>query len=60
MKSNAIPVTGRGGLQSGEMLRVPHSLENRLAEGGVFVSLTHGCALFLRNTLNSSSDTNFR
>jgi hypothetical protein len=30
-KSKAIPVTGRGGLQGCEILRIPHCLDNRLA-----------------------------
>jgi hypothetical protein len=38
-KSKAIPETGRGGLQGCEMLRIPHCLENRLTDGGKFVSL---------------------
>jgi hypothetical protein len=38
---NAIPVTGRGGLQGCEMLRVPHCLDNRLTDGGKVVSPTH-------------------
>jgi hypothetical protein len=29
-ESKAIPVTGRGGLQGYEMLRIPHCLDNRL------------------------------
>jgi hypothetical protein len=29
-KSKAISVTGRGGLQSSEMLRIPHGLYSRL------------------------------
>jgi hypothetical protein len=37
-KSKAIPVTGRGGLQGCEMLRIPHSLENLLTDGGKVVS----------------------
>jgi hypothetical protein len=33
-KSKAIPVTGCGGLQGCEMLRIPHCLDNRLEDGG--------------------------
>jgi hypothetical protein len=40
-KGKAIPVTGRGGLQGCEMLRIPHCLGNRLTDGGKYVSLTH-------------------
>jgi hypothetical protein len=36
----SIPVTGRGGLQGCEMLRIPHILENTLTDGGEVVSLT--------------------
>jgi hypothetical protein len=35
-----IPVRGRGGPQGCEMLRLPHFLHNRLADGGEVVSLT--------------------
>jgi hypothetical protein len=38
-KSKAIPVTGLGGLQSCEMLRISHCLDNRLRDGGKVVSL---------------------
>jgi hypothetical protein len=41
LKSKAIPVTGRGGLQGCDMLRIPHCLDNRLTDGGEVVSLTH-------------------
>jgi hypothetical protein len=40
-KSKGIPVTGRGGLQSCEMLRISHCLDNRLTDGGKVVSPTH-------------------
>jgi hypothetical protein len=40
-KSKAIPVTGRGGLQSCGMLRILHYLDNRLTDGGEVVSPTH-------------------
>jgi hypothetical protein len=36
----AIPVTGRGGSQGCERLRLPHFLDNRLTVGGKVVSLT--------------------
>jgi hypothetical protein len=37
---NAIPVTGRGGLQDCEMLRIPHCLDSRLKDGSKVVSFT--------------------
>jgi hypothetical protein len=40
-KSKAIPVTGRGGLQGCEMLRISHCLDNRLTDFGEVVSATH-------------------
>jgi hypothetical protein len=40
-KSKAIPVTGLGGLQGCEMLRIPHCLDNRLTDGGKVVGPTH-------------------
>jgi hypothetical protein len=33
-----VPVTGRGGLQGCEMLRIQHCLDNRLTDGGKVVS----------------------
>jgi hypothetical protein len=33
-KSRAIPVTGRGGLEGCEMLKIPHCLDNRFIDGG--------------------------
>jgi hypothetical protein len=33
IKSKAIPVTGRGGLEGCKMLRIPHCLDNRLTDG---------------------------
>jgi hypothetical protein len=36
----AIPVTGRGGPNGSETLRFPHFLDDRLTDGGEFVSLT--------------------
>jgi hypothetical protein len=40
-EAKAIPVTGHGGLQGCEMLRIPHCLDNRLIDGGKVVSPTH-------------------
>jgi hypothetical protein len=37
-KHKRIPVTGHGGLQGCEMLRIPHFLDNWLIDGG-WVSL---------------------
>jgi hypothetical protein len=34
-------VTGHGGLNGMEMLRILHSLDNRFTDGGEFVSLAH-------------------
>jgi hypothetical protein len=39
-KSKVIPITGRGGLQGSEMLRMPHCLDSRLTDGGKVVSTT--------------------
>jgi hypothetical protein len=39
-KCKASTVTGYGGLQGSEMSRVPHFLDNRLADGGEVVNLT--------------------
>jgi hypothetical protein len=38
-KSKAIPVTGLGGSQVCETSRIPHFLDNRLADGGEVFSL---------------------
>jgi hypothetical protein len=40
VKSEAIPVTGRGGPEGCETSRLPHFLDNRLTDGGELVSLT--------------------
>jgi hypothetical protein len=40
-KGKAIPVTGRGGPYGSETSRLPQFLDNRLTDGGEFVSLTH-------------------
>jgi hypothetical protein len=48
--SKAIPITGRRGIQDFEMLRIPHSLDSRLTDGGgvvslpVFTSQKHYCS----------------
>jgi hypothetical protein len=49
-RSKAIPVTGRGDLEGCEMLRIRDCVDNRLTDGGNFVSLTHNF---------SASDTHF-
>jgi hypothetical protein len=36
-----MPVTGRGGLQGNEMLRIPRCLDNRFTDGAEVVRLTH-------------------
>jgi hypothetical protein len=41
IECEAIPVTGRGGLQRCEMLRIPHFVDNRLIDDGEVVSLMH-------------------
>jgi hypothetical protein len=40
-KGKAIPLTGHGGPEGCETLRLPHYLDNRLTDGGKVVSLTH-------------------
>jgi hypothetical protein len=45
LKSNAIPVTSRGGLQDCEMLRISHSLDTQLINVGEVVSLKAPTAL---------------
>jgi hypothetical protein len=40
-KVKAIPVTGRGGPQGCETLRLPHFIDSWLTDGGEVVSLTH-------------------
>jgi hypothetical protein len=40
VKNKAIPVTGRGGPQNCETTKLPHSLDNRLTDGGELLSLT--------------------
>jgi hypothetical protein len=46
-KGKAIPVTGRGGSQGCETLRLPHFLDSRLAGGGE-VSLTRRPSFILQ------------
>jgi hypothetical protein len=41
IKSKAIPLTGLGGLEGCEMVRIPHYIDNRLTDGGKDVSPTH-------------------
>jgi hypothetical protein len=50
-KSKAIPVTDHGGLQAREMFRTPHSLDNRLTDGGTLPTLRTGRALLPRNMI---------
>jgi hypothetical protein len=38
---SAIPVTGRGGLENSEVLRISHCLDSRFRDGGKVFSLTH-------------------
>jgi hypothetical protein len=45
----AIPITGCGGLEGCQILRIPYCLDNRLADGSEVVSLTHGPCCFPRN-----------
>jgi hypothetical protein len=44
-KGNAIPVTGRGGLQGCETSRLPYLLDNRLTDGDKVVSFTRRAAV---------------
>jgi hypothetical protein len=41
LEMQTIPVTGRGGIQGCEMLRIRHCLDNRLTAGSNSVRLTH-------------------
>jgi hypothetical protein len=50
-RSNAVPLTDRGGLQGCEMLRIPDFLDSRLTDGGTVVSLRNGRALLPRNII---------
>jgi hypothetical protein len=47
----AIPVTGCGGLQGCEMLRIPNCLDNQLIDGGKTVSPHAPVALYSPGTL---------
>jgi hypothetical protein len=47
-KGKAIPVTGRGGPYGCEISRLSHFLDNRLTDGGEFVSLTRQMTFTLR------------
>jgi hypothetical protein len=49
----AIPVTGRGGVQGSEMLRIPPFLDNRLTYGAEVVNLTLRPLLAPRNILGT-------
>jgi hypothetical protein len=40
-KLETVPITGRGGPLGCEILRIPHCLDNRLIDGGKFVSPMH-------------------
>jgi hypothetical protein len=55
----AIPLTGRGGLQACEMLRIPHCIDIGLTDGGKVVSLTHRPRSTLQKHYFSSSGTHF-
>jgi hypothetical protein len=41
LKSKAVPVTDRGGVQGWEILGIPHCLYSRLTDGGKVVSTKH-------------------
>jgi hypothetical protein len=47
-KSNAIPVTGRGGQDGCELLRLPQFPDNQLTDEGEVVSLTRRPPFTLR------------
>jgi hypothetical protein len=57
--SKTISVAGRGGLEGCEMLRIPHSLHNRLTDGGKVVSPTHQPRSTLQNYYFSAFGTHF-
>jgi hypothetical protein len=59
VKNKAIPVTGRGGLQGCEMLRIPHCLDSRLTDGGKVVISTHRPRFTLQKHYFPASGTNF-
>jgi hypothetical protein len=56
-KSKAIPITGRGGLQGCEMLRIPHCLDSRLTDGDKVVSPRHWLHSTLQKHNFSASGT---
>jgi hypothetical protein len=58
-KSEAIPVTGCGGLYGYEMLRIPHLLDNRHKDGGKVVSPTHRPRSTPQEHYFSASGTHF-
>jgi hypothetical protein len=57
--SEAIPITGRGGLWGCEMLRIPHFLANRLTDGSKVVSLNHRPRSTPQKHYFSTSGTHF-
>jgi hypothetical protein len=59
IKSEAIPVTGRGCLQGCEMLKIPHCLDSRLTDGGKVVSPLHRPRSTPHKHYFSVSDTHF-
>jgi hypothetical protein len=59
VKSKAILVAGRGGLQRYEMLRIPHCLDSWLTDGGKLVSPTHRPRFTPEKHYLSASGTNF-
>jgi hypothetical protein len=57
LKSKAIPVSG--GLQSCEMLRIPHYIDIWLTDGGEVVSPTHWSHFTPKKYESSASGTHF-
>jgi hypothetical protein len=58
-KNKAIIVKGRGGLQGSEILRIPHSLDRGLTDGGKVVRPTHRpCSIPQKHNF-PASDTHF-
>jgi hypothetical protein len=58
-KSNAIPITGRGALKDCETLRIPHSLDSPLTDGGKVVSPTYRPCSTPQKYYFSASGTHF-